>query len=214
MPIGYLRSASWSRRQQIDLQAQGRNDPPRRRDDRAWRQSSGTSSSVGAAGTRLHLMRAGRGRPVLVLHHDIGTLDRLPFYDALAASVRRAGAAPSGLRPVGAAATGCAACATSPSLYRGCWPISASSDAALVGLGFGGWIAAEMATMAPRDLRRLVLVGAMGIKPPEGEILDQAHRQLHRLRPRRLPRPGGVRRASTAPSPRPTSSRRGTSAAR
>ena len=44
----------------------------------------------------------------------------------------------------------------------------------LVGLGLGGWIAAEMATMAPRGFRRLVLVGAMGIQPTEGEILDQA----------------------------------------
>ena len=44
----------------------------------------------------------------------------------------------------------------------------------LVGLGFGGWIAAEMATMAPRGFRRLVLVGAMGIKPERGDILDQA----------------------------------------
>ena len=46
--------------------------------------------------------------------------------------------------------------------------------ASLVGLGFGGWIAAEMATMAPRDFHRLVLVGAMGLKPPEGDIFDQA----------------------------------------
>jgi pimeloyl-ACP methyl ester carboxylesterase len=43
----------------------------------------------------------------------------------------------------------------------------------LLGLGFGGWIAAEMATMAPRDAQRLVLAGAMGIKPPSGFILDQ-----------------------------------------
>src|SRR5207244_1907562 len=47
-------------------------------------------------------------------------------------------------------------------------------DVTLVGLGFGGWIAAEMATMAPRAFRRLVLVGAMGIKPERGEIADQA----------------------------------------
>ena len=44
----------------------------------------------------------------------------------------------------------------------------------LVGLGFGGWIAAEMATMAPAAFRRLVLVGPMGIKPERGEIADQA----------------------------------------
>jgi pimeloyl-ACP methyl ester carboxylesterase len=46
--------------------------------------------------------------------------------------------------------------------------------ASLVGLGFGGWIAAEMAALAPRDFHRLVLVGAMGLKPPEGDIKDQA----------------------------------------
>src|SRR5204862_6297710 len=45
---------------------------------------------------------------------------------------------------------------------------------AVLGLGFGGWIAAEMATMAPRAFRALVLVGAMGIKPERGEIADQA----------------------------------------
>ncbi|HYE93361.1 MAG TPA: alpha/beta hydrolase, partial [Terriglobales bacterium] len=39
---------------------------------------------------------------------------------------------------------------------------------------FGGWIAAEMATMAPRGFTKLVLVGAMGIKPERGEIADQA----------------------------------------
>jgi uncharacterized protein YjiS (DUF1127 family) len=33
---------------------------------------------------KLRLWRGGAGRPVLVLHHDISTPDRLPFYDALA----------------------------------------------------------------------------------------------------------------------------------
>ena len=45
-----------------------------------------TDSTVEAAGTKLHVSRAGRGQPVLVLHHETGTLDRLPFYDALAGS--------------------------------------------------------------------------------------------------------------------------------
>ena len=40
------------------------------------------------------------------------------------------------------------------------------SDVALVGLGFGGWVAAEMASQAPNAYRKLVLVGPMGIKPP------------------------------------------------
>src|ERR1700738_5603468 len=36
------------------------------------------------AGVKLHLARAGGGRPVLVLHHDIGSPDQLEFYDELA----------------------------------------------------------------------------------------------------------------------------------
>jgi pimeloyl-ACP methyl ester carboxylesterase len=59
-------------------------------------------------------------------------------------------------------------------IYRGLLSDLKLRDAALVGLGFGGWIAAEMASMAPADLYRLVLVGAMGVKPPEGDILDLA----------------------------------------
>ena len=59
-------------------------------------------------------------------------------------------------------------------VYRGLLSELGINKPALVGLGFGGWIAAEMATMAPRDVTQLVLVGAMGLKPPEGDILDQA----------------------------------------
>ena len=43
----------------------------------------------------------------------------------------------------------------------------------LVGFGFGGYVAAELATMNPSRLAALVLVGAAGLQPKEGEILDQ-----------------------------------------
>jgi pimeloyl-ACP methyl ester carboxylesterase len=59
-------------------------------------------------------------------------------------------------------------------VYQGLLAERGLTGVTLVGLGFGGWVAAEMATMAPRDFPRLVLVGAMGIKPERGEILDQA----------------------------------------
>jgi pimeloyl-ACP methyl ester carboxylesterase len=132
-----------------------------------------TDSTIEAAGTTLHLSRAGRGRPVLVLHHETGTLDRLPFYDALAAhhdvlvphhpgysrSPR-----PDWMRSVRDIAV----------VYRGLLSELKIDKAGLVGLGFGGWLAAEMASMAPADLSHLVLVGAMGIKPPQGDILDLA----------------------------------------
>jgi pimeloyl-ACP methyl ester carboxylesterase len=132
-----------------------------------------TESTVEFAGCKLHLSRAGSGRPALVLHHDIGTADRLPFYDALAAKYDvliphhpgyGRSERPEWMRSVRDIAV----------VYRGLLGDLGVEKAALIGLGFGGWIAAEMASMAPRDLSALVLVGAMGVKPPEGDILDQA----------------------------------------
>src|SRR5882757_5005546 len=71
------------------------------------------------------------------------------------------------------APSGCAIRAIS-AMYQWLLTELGMERASLVGLGFGGWIAAEMAAMAPRDFHRLVLVGAMGVKPPEGNIFDQA----------------------------------------
>jgi pimeloyl-ACP methyl ester carboxylesterase len=132
-----------------------------------------TEMSVEVAGAKLHLARAGSGRPVLVLHHDIGCPDRLDFYDALARHFSvlvphhpgyGRSERPSWLRSVRDVAV----------IYQWLLANLAIERPSLVGLGFGGWIAAEMATMAPTALHRLVLIGAMGLKPPEGDIFDQA----------------------------------------
>jgi len=125
------------------------------------------------AGSKLHVSRAGRGPTVLVLHHDIGTVDRLPFYDALAVQFDVViphhpgwgkSERPQWMRhPRDIAAVHA-------------WLLAelGVSDVSLLGLGFGGWIAAEMASLAPEVYKKLVLVGAMGIKPPDGDIADQA----------------------------------------
>jgi len=42
----------------------------------------------------------------------------------------------------------------------------------LLGHSIGGWTAAELATMHPGRLDRLILVAPTGLKPAEGEILD------------------------------------------
>jgi pimeloyl-ACP methyl ester carboxylesterase len=134
----------------------------------AWNESS-----IAIAGVKLHLARAGKGRPLLVLHHDTGTLPRLPFYDALAERFDvlvphhpgyGKSERPEWLRHPRDVAV----------MYRWLLAELGVSAPILVGLGFGGWIAAEMATAAPRDVGALALVGAMGVKPPRGDILDQA----------------------------------------
>jgi len=42
----------------------------------------------------------------------------------------------------------------------------------VIGFALGGWIAAEMAVANCAQLHRMVLVGAAGLRPPEGEIMD------------------------------------------
>ena len=42
----------------------------------------------------------------------------------------------------------------------------------VIGHSIGGWTAAEMATMSPGSIDRLVLVAPVGLKPDTGEILD------------------------------------------
>jgi pimeloyl-ACP methyl ester carboxylesterase len=132
-----------------------------------------TEQFVEIAGVRLHLDSAGGGDPVLVLHHDIGGSASLRFHDAMAATHRVVLPSHPGYDR-----------SERPEWMRGVRDLAAVyqwlltelglSDVSLVGLGFGGWIAAEMASLAPRQFRRLVLAGAMGIQPERGEIFDQA----------------------------------------
>jgi pimeloyl-ACP methyl ester carboxylesterase len=132
-----------------------------------------SEQNIDLGGLKLKVGRGGSGRPVLVLHHDIGTADRLPFYDTLAQSFDVLVPHHPGWGK-----------SERPQWMRSVRDIAAAhswllgdlglSDVSLVGLGFGGWIAAEMASQSPTAYRKLVLVGAMGIKPPQGDIADQA----------------------------------------
>jgi pimeloyl-ACP methyl ester carboxylesterase len=132
-----------------------------------------TESTIEIAGTKTYLARAGKGSPVLVLHRDIGTPAKSSFHDRLAqaADVIIPHHAGWGRSP---RADWMRSVRDMAVWHRGLLAELGMEKATLVGLGFGGWIAAEMATMAPRDVAKLVLVAPMGIKPPEGDILDQA----------------------------------------
>jgi pimeloyl-ACP methyl ester carboxylesterase len=132
-----------------------------------------TETRIAIGGVALRLRRGGSGSPLLILHHDFGTLDRLPAYDALAGRFDLLlpehpgfghSERPEWMRHPRDLAV----------MYRWLLAELGIARASLLGLGFGGWVAAEMATMAPTDLDRLVLVGAMGVTPPDGDILDQA----------------------------------------
>jgi pimeloyl-ACP methyl ester carboxylesterase len=124
------------------------------------------------AGLTIRGVRGGDGRPVVVLHHSFGHPGPLPFYDELAADhtvwVPDLPGFGASDRPEWARHPRDLALLIGHFLRR-----ERIAPAAIVGMGFGGWIAAELATMAPELLSKLVLVGAAGLLPEEGRIYDQ-----------------------------------------
>jgi pimeloyl-ACP methyl ester carboxylesterase len=130
-----------------------------------------TTEHVPVAGTVLHLLEGGTGRPCLVLHGIEGHEGWLAFHESLAehASVL----APS--HP-GYGQTECPdwieSVAHQAVFYNWFLQEAGLEEVDLVGVGLGGWIAAQMAVMQPRPVRHLALVDAAGIRPKSGEILD------------------------------------------
>jgi len=130
-----------------------------------------TEEILEVAGTRLQLIKGGRGEPLLILHDEMGHPGWLRFHEALAQqNTLYIPSHPSfgkserldwimNMRDLAG------------------WYLQALDDLELgpvnvVGLSFGGWLAAEMASMCPHLFKKLVLVSAPGIRPPVGEIFD------------------------------------------
>lgn len=121
--------------------------------------------------TRLLVRSAGTGTTVLVLHGVEGDEGWLAFHDALAE--RHTVLAPS--HP-GYGHTACPEWITTihhqAIFYHWYLRTIGLSQVTVVGVGMGGWIAAEMAVMNDAPINRLILVGSAGVKPERGEIAD------------------------------------------
>lgn len=134
---------------------------------------SHTSQAIEVAGLNLHVLQHGSGDSIVVLHHSTGNPGWLPFHEELAqkASVTVPDLPGYGQsqRPEWAREARDIAIL----LHQALDSLGLESGVSLVGLGFGGFIAAEMATMNQARLRTLTLIGAAGIQPHQGEILDQ-----------------------------------------
>lgn len=131
---------------------------------------STSEAVVELAGLGIHYVSGGRGVPVVVLHHSTGPMWSA-FQEELAASVRVLNVDLPGYgqsdRP---------SWARSPrdvAVLVGRLLDTLGLDGAhVVGLGFGGWVAAELATMSDERLASMTVVGAAGLKPEVGEIHD------------------------------------------
>ena len=127
---------------------------------------------VDAAGITVELRRGGSGAPLLVIHGELGvpgwleSFARLAeHYDVVVPSLPGYG------------------CSTRPDWIMSVHDLAAwvtwfardldlRTPVSVIGCSLGGWVAAEIATVAPQFFHKLVLVGAMGIKPERGEIFD------------------------------------------
>jgi pimeloyl-ACP methyl ester carboxylesterase len=130
-----------------------------------------TEELLDLAGARIHQLRGGTGEPVLVLHDEMGFHGPLPAHHALAERFTL-------LIP------------SHPGFGRSerldwimsvrdlaGWYLQALDEAGIgpvhvIGFSMGAWLAAEMAALCPHVFKKLVLVSAMGVQPPEGEIYD------------------------------------------
>ncbi len=125
-------------------------------------------------GAALQVFRGGSGPPLLVLHDCEVMPEWHPYHEALGRSFSVAAPSHPGFgaseRPDGMESVEDLAY-----LYLDFLDTLGPEPVTLLGLGLGGWIAAEMAVRCSHRLRRLVLAGPVGIKvsgPTEPDILE------------------------------------------
>ena len=124
------------------------------------------------AGTEIDVLSDGEGPRLTVLHRDTGRAGWTSLHARLAKHFHVVAPSLPGYDASGR-----------PDWLRNVADLSAlvgmfddrleGEPGAWLGLGFGGWVAAELAARSPSRVTKLILHSPVGIKPPEGEIFDQ-----------------------------------------
>ncbi len=138
-------------------------------------------------GLELDVLRCGAGRPLLLLHGFDPVPAGAPFLERLGAHAEIVAPSHPGFgrssRPDEIDSVYDLVRVYLDVLDR--WP---AERVTVLGLSFGGWLAAELATIASRRIERLVLVDAVGIKvsgpdtPDIYDIFNRSPQDVHRRR--------------------------------
>jgi pimeloyl-ACP methyl ester carboxylesterase len=130
-----------------------------------------TEATVTVASTQLYQLTGGTGRPLIVLHGVEGHEGWLAFHEALAEHATVYAPAHPGYgqteRPPWMETI-----AHQAVFYQWFLQEAGLREVDLVGVGVGGWIAAQMVVMCQTNLRHLVLVDAAGVRPRQSDVMD------------------------------------------
>jgi pimeloyl-ACP methyl ester carboxylesterase len=129
------------------------------------------SDMLSVAGVQTHVLRGGRGEPLLVLHPEFGGNRWFPYHDRLGARFQVFAPDHPGFGQ-----------SERPDWldgiddlvfhYRDLLDVLQLDQVSVLGTSLGGWIGVELAIVHPERVRRLVLVGAAGIKVDGVERFD------------------------------------------
>ena len=131
----------------------------------------GERTTISIAGIELELFEEGKGAPVLFLHGAQGVLPATKFLNLLA----------EGRRVIAPSHPGFGKSALPDWLdsvediahvYLELMDRLGLDEVDLIGCSVGGWIAADLATKTPERVKRLVLVGPVGVKVGPPDKLD------------------------------------------
>ena len=130
-----------------------------------------TEETVDVGGTKVHTLKGGSGEPLLLLHGAEGNNGWLKSIDALAEKYTVYYPSHPGYgksdRPDWLETIPDMAC-----FYNWYLETLGLEGIRAIGFAMGGWIASEIPAMCNHSFSKLMLVGAVGIKPNEGEITD------------------------------------------
>jgi pimeloyl-ACP methyl ester carboxylesterase len=119
----------------------------------------------------LELFEAGQGPPVLFLHGAGGFAERQPFVAPLAAKRRLLAPSHPGFGK-SSLPDWIDSIDDIAHLYLELMDVLGLDKVDIVGCSIGGWIAAEIATKVPDRVRKLLMVGPVGVKVGPADKLD------------------------------------------
>jgi pimeloyl-ACP methyl ester carboxylesterase len=130
-----------------------------------------SEENVSIAGIELRVIKGGSGKPLLILHDELGYPGWLSWQTALAQErtlvIPQAPGFGRTPRLEWIESMRDLAC-----VYARLLREQRLSDLDVIGFSFGGWLAAEMMANDPQQFRHVLLVAPGGIKASEGEIAD------------------------------------------